>query len=67
MKYVLCLYLCDLSNLLNAQSHEEITLLKIPSGVLEGTLLISDSLVYKNKLPLAFIIAGVVTFIQKME
>ena len=59
MKYVLCLYLCALSSLLNAQSYEEITLLKIPSGVLEGTLLIPDSLVYKNKLPLAFIIAGV--------
>jgi len=37
MKYVLCPYLCALSSLLNAQSHEEITLLKIPSGVLEGT------------------------------
>ena len=59
MKYVLCLYLCALSSLLNAQSYEEITLLKIHSGVLEGTLLIPDSLVYKNKLPLAFIIAGV--------
>jgi hypothetical protein len=34
---------------------------------LEGTLLIPDSLVCKNKLPLAFIIAGVVTFIRKME
>lgn len=58
MKYALYFYFCALSSLLNAQSHEEITLLKIPSGVLEGTLLLPDSLVYKNKLPLAFIIAG---------